>query len=711
MSGGGPEAKRRAAIVALPGEVAAQIAAGEVIERPASIVKELIENGCDAGASWIEVAVTTAEGAVASISVRDDGGGIVPDQLALAFERHATSKLRGVADLERLRSYGFRGEALPSIAAVADVDCLSRAAGQPLGARLRIVAGRRGAVERAGAPLGTSIEISRLFARQPARRKFLAGLRAERAAIARVCGEAALARPATALRLSIDGRNVLRAPGASAYDEDDAVAAETALRDAFAAVWSGELAEAAFYFSARQAIRDADGVAIEGAEASTIAVRGLALPPPHHRGRRGGVQLFVNARPVQSRPLAFAVEQAYAELLPARRYPLAAVFLELPPGRIDVNVHPSKATVKLLDERAAFALVQRTVRETLLARLTWPQSPPSAGGLNLAEGGTGWTGGTAAGGERRGAALGGEGGANETARRGNDVPPPPWQRRRPVLAPLHDGAPQDRRDVSAGADSHSSPGDPAQPVAPQAAMALPSLPLLRVVGQLRSVFIVAEGPGGLVLIDQHAAHERVLYERLLGAPNGAALDVTGAEGVAGAAGVTGAAEGEQARQPLLDPPLLELTALQASAFEAHEPALARLGFECEPFGDRALRLRAVPAMLGEGGLAVILGQGGLAAERPGLARRPLRQLDARRLLESLLDDLAGAERSAARHDPVAASAACHGSVRAGQTLDAAEMRALLRALEGCDNPTSCPHGRPTMIEFGADDLLRRFGRR
>ena len=615
----------RAAIRALPRAVAEAIAAGEVIERPASVVKELLENACDAGASRIEVAVQGA--GLELLLVRDDGSGMTAAELPLAFQRHATSKLRTLDDLARLRSFGFRGEALPSVAAAADIDCTSRPPGAALGARLRLRGGRAPAaqaVEAVGAPRGTTIEVRDLFARQPARRKFLAGPRAERAAIARVCGEAALACPHVAFSLRAEGRRLLATPGG---DAASAAGRAQARRDAFAAVWGAEAGAAAVAFRGERALDDKGKAPAAGGP--RLRLEGLAAPPPQSRGRRDGVQIFVNGRPVTAPRLQHAVSEGYAELLPRGRHPLAAVFLETPGDRVDANVHPAKASVKLADERAAFALIQRTLREALLSTL-----PPRAG--SFAPGG-----GVAA------APL---------------PPPPDFLRAQPQASP--GAAPP----LLTGLRARRPAGAPPRPLTAP----LPRLPLLRLVGQLRQTFLVAEGPEGMVLVDQHAAHERVLYERLLAAGAGA----------------------PSPRQILLQPPLLELTAPQAAALDERAADLRALGFETEPFGERTLRLRALPACL----------------SRPGAER------DARALLAALLDDLAGAppepERGAATQPQrAAASAACHGALRAGRTLATAEMRALLHDLEACDNPHTCPHGRPTLLAFPAADLERQFGRR
>ena len=377
-----------------------------------------------------------------------------------------------------------------------------------------------------------------------------------------------------------------------------------------------------------------DAIAFSGErpldEGGVLRVWGIAAAPQRARGRRGGVQLLINQRPVQSRRLVYATEEAYAELLPRGRFPLAAIFLQVSPDRVDANVHPTKATVKLRDEDAAFGLIQRTLRAALL-------QPPSRPTREA------------------------EGRLAETI----SDPSPFRPRSRPVFtaASLHEVAtpallhPPRPRETSTRSD----------PRVPQAL--LHGLPLLRPLGQLRSTFLGAEGPEGMVLIDQHAAHERVLYERLLARRQAASAS----------------------QQPLLDPPLLELMPAQAAALTEHEAALATFGFDLEPFGDRTWRLSAIPVT------------------SEGAEPRPRR--DAQALVVALLDDLAGAEPVAAGHDPTAAVAACHSAVRAGQTLQTEETAALLHALEACDNPHTCPHGRPTLIAFDAGDLERRFGRR
>ena len=616
-----PETEFGNAIRRLPASVAAQIAAGEVIERPASVVKELLENAADAGATRIEVLI---EGAgLERIRVTDNGRGMSADELPLAFERHATSKLSAADDLWALRSYGFRGEALPSIVAVAEVDCISRPrdprpgrSDSGAGTRLRFRGGSAQALETAAAPPGTILEVQHLFARQPARRKFLRGDRAERAAIARVCGDQALALPRVALQLTMEGRRALRSGG------------EGQRRAVLAELWGAPAAEAALAFAGTQ-------------PRAGMRVEGLAAPPQYQRAHRGELRLFVNGRAVQSRRLSYALQEAYRELLPARRFPLVALFLEVDPARVDVNVHPTKAQVKLSDEDVAFGLIQRSLREALLTGRTSAGPAPIAAATSAAP----------------------------SAARSAARPLSTWDR--------------------AGLPTLERPGprsapDPAEATAAEGQPELPGAasPPLRVLGQIDAAFLVAEGPDGLYLVDQHAAHERVLYERLLEAA---------------------AAPRSASQQALLDLDPIELSAAQAGALTEFAPALRALGWDVEPFGERALRLRALPAALARA-------LGGESSERR-LSRDPAGCLTA------LLDELAQASPASLsaeepqRFDPAAAASACHSAVRAGDPLAPEEQRALLRALEDCARSQTCPHGRPTLLRLPREEILRRFLRR
>ncbi|HZP56194.1 MAG TPA: DNA mismatch repair endonuclease MutL [Dehalococcoidia bacterium] len=568
---------------------AAKIAAGEVIERPASVVKELVENALDAGAR--RIAVEVREGGLALIRVADDGCGIEPGELRIAFERHATSKVASEDDLWRVATLGFRGEALPSIAAAAEVDVVTRAAGNDVASRVRL---REGAIieegSAAGAP-GTVFTVRRLFAAQPARLKFLRSPGAEAAQVANVIAHYALAYPEVRFSLETDGRATLDTPGTGL------------LRDAVAAVYGAEVAAAALDVAAPPPNEGEPGVA------------GVAVDPGVHRASRNYIGLYVNRRWVRNRALAFAVEEAYQGMLPVGRHPVAVIAIALPPDEVDVNVHPTKAEVRLRREREVFGAVQRAVRRALSAASPVPAVSPGV-----------W------------------------------APSPAPASARP---PLVLRAPEAQPRLAPAPERGETPHPP--PMADR-------LPVLRAVGQAGNTYVIAEGPEGLYLLDQHAAHERVLYERFLAASRAGRPDVQG----------------------LLEPLTVELTPQHAAIVEEQRETLERLGFDLAHFGERAYVVRAVPAAL--------------AGDDAGAAIAEV--------LERAARDATGSEGEAA--DPwhrLAASLACHAAVRAGMALGAEEQRELLRGLEGCESPRTCPHGRPTMIHLAADALAREFGRR
>lgn len=664
----------------LPREVAAQIAAGEVVERPAAALKELLENALDAGARRIEA---QADGAgLERLAVRDDGAGIAAEQLERAFRRHATSKLERAEQLWSLRSYGFRGEALPALAAAAGrLEADSRAADEHVGARITFEQGRLLGVERCARAPGTTIKLRELFEPQPARRAFLPGPRAERAALARVAADAALARPEVGLRLELEGRAALRHDPAAGDRR-------TALREAWAAVFGAESAERALDWSGAD-------------DDAQLSVDGLAGAMRDARRGRDGLRLFVNDRPVRDRSLAWALQEAYRGRLPDGRFPLVVARIRLPAAAVDVNVHPTKAEVQLREPARVFSLLQRSLREALAAHpatpvlrarrpdadLEWAPLSPDAGALQgrIEAGQAGPQPGAADGADSADRAAG--------ADRANGAEPPNETPRGSAPAELSGAEPR-RALPAAGAAQQA-----ADPIAdPQRRPASRRLAPLRMVGQLHRTFIIAEGEGGLALVDQHAAHERVVYERLLAAR------------AAGGSGGSGGAGGA-ARQPLLDPPLLQLSAAEAAVWREAAERLDALGFELDAWGEDALRLRAAPAAGERGALRLVAGNAS------GGAAEPLSAAEAERWLREVLAELAAdprgrgaAGREAERFDRVAASVACHGSVRRGAALDAPAMTALLRQLEACDDPHSCPHGRPTMVEIAAADLLREFGR-
>jgi DNA mismatch repair protein MutL len=576
------------AIRVLPPDLAARIAAGEVIERPASVVKELVENALDAGASRIVVEVTA--GGLETVRVTDDGWGIEPGELETAFERHATSKLDPASDdVTGVQTLGFRGEALPSIASVAAVEIVSRPPGHEAAAFLRLSPATEPVRGARGAPPGTSLTVRRLFERLPARRKFLRSPASESNAIAAALSHFALAYPEVRFTLLLDGRQALQTPGSGS------------LRDAAAAAYGADVGAAMLEVGPGQ---------------GPIAVSGLAGPPHLSRAGRGYISLFVNRRWIQSRRLAFAVEEAYQGLLMAGRHPLAVLNIGLANDEVDVNVHPAKAEVRFRDESAVFGAIQKAVRQALLGA-----SPvPDAFGTI----------------DTRPFVLAAQ-----------PYSPPLWEHAR-------------RLETAAATALAPAPAVPGSEL--PAATPAQTLPVLRVIGQFGSIYIVAEGPDGMYLIDQHAAHERVLYERFWQARQSRQPDVQG----------------------LLEPLTLDLTAPQRALLAGNEDALREHGFEAEPFGAGAWLVRALP--------------------------RPLATGDIRQNVARFLDLLL-AEEDGDRRDRVAMSLACHGAIRAGKVLALDEMRDLVRQLEETESPQTCPHGRPTMIRMAADVLAREFGRR
>ncbi len=608
-------------------EVANQIAAGEVVERPASAVKELIENSLDAGASSIRVEVR--EGGRRLIRVQDDGCGIPADEASVAFLRHATSKISSTDDLSCITTLGFRGEALASIASVAQVAVLTRTADADAGTLIRLIDGREVEHGLAGAPAGTTITVEHLFANVPARLKFLKRPATEAAHIQQVVTRYALAYPERRFSLLSDGKLLFQSTGAGK------------LVDVLVRVYGLEMA--------KQMIEVETDAGEEVNTRSDPRVSGYAGVPSLHRGNRGLITLFVNRRWFQDASIAYAVVQAYHTLLPTGRFPVAVVFLEIDPGDVDVNVHPTKAEVRFREPNVVFSAVQKTVRRALVKYApvpradtnvtgtpgAWPHEPGSAAW----PGSEGWA-------ERRGALL--------AAGHGGQVPMPL----------RHD----DRADAGRGwMDSSPAPA-PATPISPPSPQPdhPPLMPILRVVGQLAATYIVAEGPDGMYLIDQHAAHERVLYEQMLAEHATNRLVV----------------------QPLLEPLVIDLSAEHAAVVAEELDTLAQLGLALEPFGGASYLLRSVPAVLARDG-----GQPERAVIEilDGLAQR---------------DDVAETTREARLVTLICKRAAIKGNT----PMSLPEMQELVRRLEACRSPRTCPHGRPTMVYMSAADLARQFGR-
>ncbi len=562
-------------------EIVSQIAAGEVVERPASVVKELVENALDAGSRQISVEVRG--GGVSLIRVMDNGSGIPADEAALAFERHATSKIGSIDDLQSIGSLGFRGEALPSIAAVAQVEIVTCAAGEPAGTCLSLEGGVVTSRRNQARARGTTLTVRNLFRRVPARLKFLKSVPTENSHIASVVSQYALAFPEVGFALSVDGKQTLKTSGRGQ------------LIDSVIDVYGVEMA------SKMLEVKKPDEEWQSGNRGLIPRVVGMVGSPEIGRSGRGYLSFFINRRWVNSRLLAWAVEEAYHGLLMVGKHPVAVLNISLPPQEVDVNIHPAKSEVKFQHEHEVFRAVQKAVRQTLVAQMPVPRieevtatyASPAAPGQDL---------GTAS-----------------------------WSARRP--GPLPPQAPQ--------------------PLAV-------SLPVLRVLGQVLNSYVVAEGPDGLYLIDQHAAHERIRFEKVKEQRAQKAMEVQG----------------------LLEPVTFEVNPGQDEIMKSCYQELAEFGFSLEPFGARTYLVRAVPGLLADSWAG---------------------------MLRELLDSLSGEARSN-WEEKIVASIACHGAVRSGQALSDDEMRELVRQLEQAANPHTCPHGRPTIIHLSSRQLEKEFGR-
>ncbi|KAA5605737.1 DNA mismatch repair endonuclease MutL [Roseospira marina] len=639
------------AIRPLPATLVNRIAAGEVVERPASAVKELVENAIDAGATRVDV--TLSAGGKALIVVVDDGRGMGPDDLSLAVERHCTSKLADDADLTDIRTLGFRGEALPSIGSVARLTLTSRPPGAEEAWRIAVESGTVGAVEPAAHPPGTRVEVRDLFHATPARLKFLKADRTEQGHAVDIVKRLAMAHPEVAFTLSDGTRTLVKAPALTGGLLDDPHAAR---RERLGAILSRDFAENCVTVDVER----------EGAR-----LTGHAGLPTFHKATAQDQFLFVNGRPVRDRLLHGAVRGAYQDFLARDRHPVLALYLDLDPAAVDVNVHPAKTEVRFRDAALVRGLIVSGIRHALAgaghrasttvaagvlgrARPEGVAEAPTPSGLatglaprgasgdapRLALGGGAWRGGVRPSVQER-----------ETARA--------WQ------APSADGASGESYAGEAGfAEASGGVPHPAPESAHQADE--PDLPLGRARAQVHTTYIVAETADGLVIVDQHAAHERLVYERMK----------------------TALADGGIARQGLLLPEVVELDETAAARLVKRSTEFADLGLVIEGFGPGAVVVREVPALLG--------------------------RVDVAALVRDLADELAEWGQTLALKDRLAdvcGTMACHGSVRAGRRLNEAEMDALLRQMEATPHSGQCNHGRPTYVELRLADIEKLFGRR
>lgn len=569
----------------LPQNVAAAIAAGEVVERPASVVKELIENSLDAGARQIDVRIE--DGGRRLIQVADDGLGIPSVEVPLVAGRYATSKLETADDLMAIKSLGFRGEALASIGAVTRMELVSRAEGEDAGTRLVVDGGKAKEPQPIGAPQGTVVRVRDLFFNVPARRNFLKSESTERRRISDLVTRYALAYPGVRFSLVQEGRPSFHSSGSGDLGE------------VLAAVFGVE--------SARQMMP------VSQLRETPVRVAGFVGDPSLHRANRRELTFFVNGRWVQDARLTAAVGQAYSGLLMVGRHPVVVLLLTLPPEMVDVNVHPAKAEVRFREPDLVFSVTQRIVRSTLLGQA----SPPA---LDF---GARWT---------------------------------------SLSRPDGAGALQaDRQTLAWGEGREERPEGQSLQAGPSSAGVL----LLRAVGQVGASYLVAEGPDGVYLVDQHAAHERILFEQLMQSY------------------VQGALES----QILLEAATVKMSAKDAGLLEDQLETLHRLGFDVESFGGNSYRVRSIPSLL--------------------ITLTPAQALEAV-VADFDEDETPLLKETEAR---LAARVCKRASVKAGQVLSLPEQERLLRDLEACRSPRTCPHGRPTMIHLSVEALERQFGRR
>lgn len=543
-------------IKVLPQEVISKIAAGEVIERPASVVKELIENSLDAGATqiWIE-----AQGSgLKFIKVIDNGSGIPATNVETAFQRYATSKISKLDDLSKISTLGFRGEALPSIAAVAQVEMLTKAEDDDTGTLILVENGLMTRKGKQSRPRGTSVTVRYLFRNFPARLKFLKSTTTENGHIADVVSHYAMAFPEVKFHFVLEGRRVLSTNGTGN------------LRDVVAAIYGLDLAKQMIE------IRESD---------EPLLIFGMISPPSIARSNRSYLDFFVNRRWIRNNVLARAVEEAYHGWLLLGKYPIAILNLNLPAQEIDVNVHPAKTEIRFRNNQLVFVAVQKSVRKGLETIISVPKIKT--------------------------------------------------------------------------ADMQFSPTPSLLPVSQCGIL---NTAVFRVIGQLSNTYIMAEGADGLFLIDQHAAHERVLFEKILGQNAQQKVEVQG----------------------LLEPVYIELDPKRDEILKIHSQTLEQFGIKLEPFGTRYYLLRAVPALMKKANLV--------------------------EAVHNLLDSLSGETELKRSKDRIAISVACHSAVKAGEALSMEEMKELITQLEQTTQPQTCPHGRPTMLHFSSRQLEREFGR-
>ena len=621
----------------LPEAVANKIAAGEVVERPASVVKELLENSLDSGATRIRVEVEG--GGKKRVQVVDDGCGMVRDDAMLAFERHATSKLRSADDLLTIATMGFRGEALPSIAAVSRLLLETRSTEEPAGTRVEIAGGRLLQVQEAGLPPGTSVAVRDLFYNTPARRKFLRAEATELSHISSLVTHYALAYPEKSFLLSTPTGDMVN------------VSPVGSLRDRVFQLFGSELLENLVEFGpvAREILEapseEQPPPGEEQSEAGPMRVAGFLSRPQVQKPNRNGIYIFVNRRQVRDRVLLHAIQEAYRNLIPSGSFPVALLFLEMPYAEVDVNVHPSKIEVRFRRQAFVHDLVRDALRESLTKTKPVSTFPAEAA----------WAPAEAIQAPHQAQVPPATGPENFRLRE------PFTAAQEPLLRLGGRG-----KELSDLLYSPVAPGcGPQEVLSEQAPASATELSELQPLGQIRDSFIVAASPSGLWLIDQHVAHERVLFEKFL----------------------ADRARGAVERQQLLMPYILRLTPAQQALWQQIESELAAAGFETELFGHNTVAVKAAPA---------------------GVKAEALEKLLAE-LVETLEKESRALTPEAVR-EKIAASVACHAAIKVNTPLDSRKMEWLLAELAATRFPMSCPHGRPIVLKYGMREILKAFHR-
>ena len=568
----------------LPVEIAARIAAGEVIERPASVIKELVENSIDAGST--EISIQVELGGLSWIRVTDNGCGISPDEIDLAFHRHATSKLATLEDLSSISTFGFRGEALASIAAASKVTLITRPTGSDTAFMAKIESGQISPPQQVGASLGTSILVESLFSTIPARLKFIKSYQAEGSRILNTVEHLALANSHVKFTYTADNKNKLVTSG------------------------NGQLRDV---ISALRGVNQANTMIEVNSHAGRYRVMGLTSAPEHYKGNRTGISIFINGRWITNRSISAAIEEAYRGLLMQGNYPISVIFLEIPSTEVDVNVHPNKREVRLVNENDGFSSVHRAIREAMLK-----QNPVI---------------------EAHGIAINSYTAVPEASNQPGFGFPANLDR---TYASRFPERVEQIPDTIVGSSTN--------------------FPHLEMVGQIANMFLVADGGDGMYLIDQHSAHESLLYYRLLNQWELKASEI----------------------QPMLQPIVVDLTPEQMDVISSYSNSFERYGLNFEAFGNDSLLVRSIP----------LVG----------------RSMDIEKFINETLQSLARNTDLTDTHANIAASLACHSAIRAGQKLNISEIRALGDALVREGNPNHCPHGRPTLLRISLQSLEKEFGR-